>query len=118
MSQLLNRKWLIVALVLLMMPTFVLGHPEHGFNRPEAEDQSKREIERLVVEQKLPEMWNNAFLDLDKSGIHVINHTRDLKRHPYGNAGSWCMRRRRKKPVNKNILKLLCPLWGNLSRMS
>ena len=73
MSQLLNRKWLIVALVLLMMPTFVLGHPEHGFNRPEAEDQSKREIERLVVEQKLPEMWNNAFLDLDKSGIHVIN---------------------------------------------
>jgi hypothetical protein len=73
MFRLLIRKWLGVVLMLLLIPTSVLGHPEHGFNRPDAEDQSKREIERLVVEHKLPEFWNNAFLDMDKSGMQSIN---------------------------------------------
>lgn len=57
--------------MLVLIPNVALAHPEPGFNFPEAEDQGKREIERLVIEKELPETWNNAFSDLDKSGMKI-----------------------------------------------
>ncbi len=60
-------------LMLLLIPTLALGHPEHGFKRRDAEDQGKVEINRLVNEKILVPSWEAAYSELNLSGLKVIN---------------------------------------------
>ena len=64
---------IICILVLMIIPSTLLAHPEPGFGFVDAEDKGQAYIEELVGENELSENWASSFSDLDNCGMRVIN---------------------------------------------